>query len=107
MIYFTNDQAHAAARTKASNLTKKELVCTVTFNDDSIDTETFKRAKKEFKYKTPDGDTYYQEYDSAMFFEPFFADRDLSKAEVKLGYDNWLKKVHGDNAIISIKWAMV
>lgn len=46
MKYLTNDQAHAAARIKAFNLTKKELVCTVTFNDDSIDIETFKRAKK-------------------------------------------------------------
>ena len=103
----TNDAAHMCMRDLSKANSKYALVCKVIFKDGSEDIETFERAQKQVEYLTPDGEIYSQDFDSNLFKEPFFSDKDLTERELKQGYEGWLISKSSESEISSIKWGRI
>lgn len=91
--FFTNDGMHSAMREYARSKEKTSLSVYVTYADNSNGLlHVFSRAKRAEKYKTPDGETYHQDIDSARF-EPDFlpCENHVTIKELKKLIEAWLK----------------
>lgn len=97
--YQTNCGMHAAMRDYARALDKAPLTVKVTFQDDSVLSDTFAYATKEVAYKTPDGEKYWQAIDSSLVRNEFLPGDDMKASDFKKAYLVWL-----DSPIKSIKW---
>ena len=91
--YFTNDGMHSAMREYARSKEKTSLSVYVEYSDNSSGLlHVFKRAKIAEKYKTPDGEIYHQDIDSAKF-EPDFlpCENPVTIKGLKKLIETWLK----------------
>jgi hypothetical protein len=103
--HFTNEGMHTAMRQYAASKEKPQLSVFVTYADGSSGLlHTFERAKIQEKYKTPDGDFYYQDVDSGKF-EPDFlpCENPLSIKELKKLVMAWLES----SKPVAIKYELI
>lgn len=103
--FFTNDGMHVAMRDYANYWRGSRLAVTVVFRDGSVYETEFERAQVQVKYKTPDGDTYYQDVDSSKFINVYLdAGYAVSAAKLKEAFKAWVSE---GEAVKSIKWKYV
>lgn len=105
--YHTNNGMHSAMLDYAKSKSLPALQCIVTFTDGSTMHEVFERQTKPCFYRVYDkGEGLYSvDIDTSVFKEPFFADRDMKRDELKESFIAWLYKHNKPDEIKTIVWS--